>query len=536
MDRFSDVTALGQAETDKFMQLTEEEIRAAIQASEGRLFSLKSHEPAGEWPAPHPLTVTVKPEPYPLDALPSTIRAAVKEVASFVKAPVPMVASSALSALSLASQAHIDIKRAEKLLGPVSLFLLTIADSGERKSTLDAFFMSSIRQYQEDQAEAMKPAIKEYQAAFAAWEAERDGILTAIKGMAKSGKPTNKQRRDLAELQNDKPEQPRVPRLLLGDETPENLAYGLAKNWPSSGVVSSEAGVVFGAHGMGKESVMRSLALYNVLWDGGQHSVGRRTSESFIVKGARLTLALQVQEPTLREFFNRTGTLARGTGFLARFLVAWPESTQGSRPFSEAPAHWPALAIFHKRISALLANPTTIDEEGSLSPAQLVLTPRAKNAWIAFHDAIESELANGGELYDVRDVASKSADNAARLAALLQMFEHGMGAAVNLDCFDGASRIVAWHLSEARRFFGELAVPQDLADATKVDKWLIEHCKHGLTHMVGKNDARQRGPVRDGARLDAAIFELCNLDRARLVKDGKRLTILVNPELLGVKP
>ena len=32
--------------------------------------------------------------------------------------------------------------------------------------------------------------------------------------------------------------------------------------------------------------------------------------------------------------------------------------------------------------------------------------------------AIESELASGGELYDVRDVASKSADNAARLAAL----------------------------------------------------------------------------------------------------------------------
>jgi hypothetical protein len=30
----------------------------------------------------------------------------------------------------------------------------------------------------------------------------------------------------------------------------------------------------------------------------------------------------------------------------------------------------------------------------------------------------------------VRDVASKSADNAARLAALFQMFEHGMGGAV----------------------------------------------------------------------------------------------------------
>ena len=47
------------------------------------------------WPKPHPLAVKVALEPYPLDALPLPIRAAVEEVAGFVKAPVPMVASSA---------------------------------------------------------------------------------------------------------------------------------------------------------------------------------------------------------------------------------------------------------------------------------------------------------------------------------------------------------------------------------------------------------------------------------------------------------
>ena len=75
------------------------------------------------WPEPQPLCVKVAPEPYPLDALPGIIRAAVEEVAGFVKAPVPLVASSALAALSLAAQAHIDVKRADKLHGPVGLFL-----------------------------------------------------------------------------------------------------------------------------------------------------------------------------------------------------------------------------------------------------------------------------------------------------------------------------------------------------------------------------------------------------------------------------
>ncbi len=503
------------------------------------------HQPNGEnataailtglvWPEPQPLTAKVEPEPYPIDALPETIRAAVEEVAGFVKAPLPMVASSALAALSLATQAHIDVKRAERLQGPTGLFLLTIADSGERKSTCDGFFTSAIRQYQEEQAEAMKPAIKQHQADSAAWEAERDGILSAIKNAGKLGKPTDKLRADLAELQRDKPEPPRVPRLLLGDETPENLAWGLAKHWPSAGVVSAEAGVVFGAHGMSGDSVMRNLGLLNVLWDGGLHSVGRRTSESFTVKGARLTVALQIQEMTLRSFFDKSGGLARGTGFLARFLVAWPESTQGNRPFTEAPPNWPHLAAFHQRIAAILANPAPIDEEGALTPALLSLAPEAKAAWIAFHDAIESELVSGGEYYDVRDVASKSADNAARLAALFQIFEHGVGGAIGLECFESASLITAWHLGESRRFFGELALPAELADAARLDTWLIEHCQKERAHFVGKNHVRQHGPLRDGARLDAAIRELEGLDRLRLEKEGKRLMIRLNPALVGV--
>jgi len=486
------------------------------------------------WPDPHPLAAKIEPEAYPLDALPDTIRAAVEEVAGFVKAPAALVASSALAALSLACQAHIDAKRAEKLHGPVGLFLLTIADSGERKSTCDGFFTSAIRQYQEEQAEAMKPAIKEYQAAIAAWEAERDGILSAVKDAGKKGKPTDKLRGDLAQLQQEKPEPPRVPRLILGDETPENLAWSLAKQWPSAGVLSSEAGVVFGSHGMGKDSAMRNLALLNVLWDGGAHSIGRRTSESFTVRGARLTMGLMIQETTLREYFSKSGGLARGTGFLARFLVAWPESTQGQRPFTEAPANWPHLAAFHRRIAAILNQPAPIDEDGALTPAMLSLAPDAKAAWIVYHDAIESELRSGGELHEVKDVACKSADTAMRMAALFQLFEEGVGGAIGLDSFERASRITAWHLSEARRFFGELALPAELADAARLDSWLIEHCRQERTHMVGKNHVRQHGPLRDGGRLDTAIRELAELDRLRLEKDGKRLTIHLNPALVGV--
>lgn len=376
-----------------------------------------ANAPAGEperWPEPQPLAAKMAPEPYPIDALPDTIRAAVIEVQGFTKAPIPMVAGAALAALSLSIQAHVDVKRTDKLTGPVGLFLLTIADSGERKSTCDQFFTTAIRDYQARQADTAKPEQAKQRAAIAAWEAKRAGIMDAIKQDAKGSKSTESRERELFEHEQDKPESLRVPKLLRGDDTPENLAFVLAREWPSAGAISAEAGIIFGAHGMGKDSVMRNLALLNILWDGGTLEVGRRSSESFTVKGARLTVALQIQEATLRAFFDRSGTLARGTGFLARFLVAWPESTQGFRPFTEAPANWPHLAAFNRRIAAILDQPVPIDETGALTPPTLPMTVEAKAAWVGFHDAIESELASGGELYDVRDVASKSADNAAR--------------------------------------------------------------------------------------------------------------------------
>jgi hypothetical protein len=193
------------------------------------------------WPDPQPLTAKIKPEAYPLDALPGTIQEAVEEVSAFIKAPLPLVAGSALGALLLAIQAHCDIKRAERLTGPTGLFMLSIADSGERKTTCDGFFTSAIRQYEAEQAEQAAPLLKDYAAGLAAWNAEREGLLSAIRDSAKKGKDTQPQRDTLTMIEHDKPEPPRVPRLILGDETPENLAYTLAKSWLSAGVVATPA-------------------------------------------------------------------------------------------------------------------------------------------------------------------------------------------------------------------------------------------------------------------------------------------------------
>jgi putative DNA primase/helicase len=226
--------------------------------------------------------------------------------------------------------------------------------------------------------------------------------------------------------------------------------------------------------------------------------------------------------------------LARGTGFLTRFLVSWPDSTQGFQPFTDPPSAWPALAKFHQRIAAILNTPAPIGEDGTLSPSMLTLTPDAKNTWVAFHDAVEKELRTGGELYDVRDVASKSADNATRLAGLFQAFEQDVGGAVSRERFEGASRIVAWHLNESRRFFGELAMPEELVNIVRLDSWLLNYCRCERTHSVPVARVQQYGPseTRRKQQMEEALRELEELARSRLVCEGRRKEIRVNPVLL----
>jgi putative DNA primase/helicase len=482
-----------------------------------------------DWPEPQPLTAKVEFEPYPIDALPSLIRNAVAEVAGFVKAPEAMVAMSAISALSLASQALADVKRADKLQGPIGLFTMTIANSGERKTTCDGFFTKAIRKYEKEQAELAKLGIKTYKADMESWDSKRGGIKDRIRQLAKELKPTQTLEAALRDLECEKPDAPRVPRLLRADITPEQLGYALAKEWPSCGVVSAEAGLVFGSHGMGKDSVMRNLSLLNVLWDGGEFSSDRRSTESFTVSGARFSMALQIQEATLREFFSKSGTLARGNGFLARFLLAWPQSTQGMRPFTEAPTNWPNLGAFNQRIASLLAMPAPLTKFGVLEPPMMTLSPDAKKAWVEYHDAVEFELSANGEFYDIQDVAAKSADNAVRLAALFSMFE-GEASVINAQAFESASVISAWHLQESRRFFGEFALSTELSDAVNLECWLIKHSKkvNAITFRL----AQQKSFIRDKNRLESALQELEDLDRLRIEQVGKSKIICINPRLL----
>ena len=79
------------------------------------------------------------------------------------KAAYPLIASTALAAISTALQGHIDVELPTGKICPISLNLLTCADSGERKSTVENLLMEGIKNYQKMREQSCRKQLIEYE-------------------------------------------------------------------------------------------------------------------------------------------------------------------------------------------------------------------------------------------------------------------------------------------------------------------------------------------------------------------------------------
>jgi Protein of unknown function (DUF3987) len=486
------------------------------------------------WSTPVPLVGQIERVAYPVDALPSAIRGAVEEVHEAVQVAPEMAASSALAVASLAAQSLADMRRSPTLTGPCSLYFLTAAESGDRKSTVDRLIGRAVHEFQAAQREASRVVLAGHTADVEAWEVRRNATSDRMASDAKKdGKAIDGYRADLAQLETEKPQPPRVPRLTYEDVTSEKLGKALATEWPSGGIFSSEGGAVLGGHSMGKDAIGRTLALLNKLWDGAPHIVDRATAPSFAVRGARMTISLQVQPHVLADFLDRDRGMSRGSGFLARFLISQPMSLQGTRLYKE-PGDMPELGAFSARITELLNDLPQVDPDRGLVLPLLDFTAEAKALWIESYNAVESELTSGGDFASIRDAASKAADNIARLAAVLHVFEYGARGPISAHSVEAARRIVLWHAYSARALLAPFTMSREAANAATLDRWLIDRAK-----MEGTDEFRARTLLNGGPNgtrkkddLDAALEVLAAHGRVRVVQLGKRRSVKINPALL----
>jgi putative DNA primase/helicase len=73
------------------------------------------------------------------------LRDAAEVIQMKTRAPMALCGNSVLAAASLCAQAHGDVQMPYGSAKPLSLFLGSVADTGERKSTVDELALASVR-------------------------------------------------------------------------------------------------------------------------------------------------------------------------------------------------------------------------------------------------------------------------------------------------------------------------------------------------------------------------------------------------------
>jgi len=490
------------------------------------------------WHEPMPVLAKPSPQAYPWESLPAIIRDAASEVCECTQAPIAMVASSAICAMATACQALYDVKRDHHLHGPISLYFITLGDSGERKSTVDSLFSRAIHDFHEESIESSKREIMSYVGKLKAWEAQCAGVVGAITSARKNSKKSDKEpsfdelEKQLEELHHQKPERPFIPNLLVHDITIEKLEHQIATEWPSCTLLSAEGGSVLGGRSFARDNQLSTLAAFNMLWSGESFKVGRKTSDSFEINGARFSISLFIQ-PHVFGTFIEDNDLCRSVGFLPRCLFSFPESTQGKRMYKSIPQSLSALEAFNSRVTKLLRIPPVMSGR-RLVPTLIPLSDAAFKLWVEFHDSIETSLGNGKTFEGIRDFGSKAAENAARLAAVFQIANELPVKEVSALNMEAACKIVHWHLGEVVRYFGSgtSKVMRLTSDAGLLDRKLLQLCRERDHQHIDRSFLLSRGPekFRKIEKIMPLLEFLASKHRIRIYENGQKISI--NPALL----
>jgi len=114
-------------------------------------------EAATSWPEPEPLSDADEPEPFPLDALPPDAKAAVAEYQAYGQQPIEMVACAALAAMGGAVQGLVNVCRDAQLVGPTSVNVVLVVESGERKTACDGAFAKGAQRWERAEQKRLAP-------------------------------------------------------------------------------------------------------------------------------------------------------------------------------------------------------------------------------------------------------------------------------------------------------------------------------------------------------------------------------------------
>lgn len=403
---------------------------------------------------------------YPAHALGPLVEPAAA-IAEGTQTRPALAGQCVLAAAALATQGQANIRTLESVK-PLSLYLLSIADSGDGKSTAEREALRPIVAFQREQAEA--------------YRLNKDAIAATPKGEIP-------------------PEEMRPPYRLTKDSTIEGVRLDFATGQPSQASFTSEAAAVLCGYGMNTDNRLKTAGGYNGLWDDGEISVSRSLAGRVQLYDRRLTLHWLIQPDAAREAVSDPAL--SGVGFWPRFLLAWPEppAPRLARPWrSDRSA---VIAEYWRRIDRFIRAP--LGDDCSDLP---ILEPTGEAMHLAgrYFERMEQEAKGPrATLGDIKPFAIRATEQAFRIAGVLAAYDDRDQPTVG-DLRNGIE-LASYSLESWRGLFGDRDDARDRALAFRLFEWLLQRPGHAASETAILKTAPRSLRSRHARDTALAILE-----------------------------
>jgi histone H3/H4 len=473
------------------------------------------------WPTPEPLSSDPsKPTRYPIEAWDGLLQKIIKKIAYYQQVPDAMAGQCILGALAHMGQAHVDAPIGYKHM-PASLILITEGESGSGKTQAMELSHHKIKEYEQKQYEEYITRHEEHKAQIA-----------SLKGV------------ELKDYLANEPA-PHNPERLFKDATIEPVLDKFVNGEITDASWSTDdAAQFFNGHTMKGDTAGNALAAITDLYSGGEVNRTRSQKNAYAnprtkAYNVRMTLMLMAQRIILEPAL--TDDMMNQQGFLARALIACPNSLQGYRTWDDierrqqSPHLDSDLQAYWSRCSDLLdpvdSNAPT-DDKGA--PKRYKMRWQDKQTEQVFYEhmqAIEDQQAKNMPLEYLKAYASRMAENASRIATLIAFFDKRK--TITTDDIKRAFMLVNYSTAERLRY--QDATPTgEQTDIEKLSIWLIDKAKGKNPAVLNKSFVTQHAPnALRGKKLNYLLDDLESMGHIRLESEGRRRLVYVNPKLIN---
>ena len=389
-----------------------------------------------------PIRIVHTPQPLPPLPTPSILASYVNAVVELAGCSRGTAHCAVMGAINLVIAEAVDVESLAADVHPSSLFMMTSAKTGWRKSAAFGLAFKSHR--------AADDAVHgRWEAARRAKKASKDNKASGD-SPSSSAEPVSFWPADLADSEPADAPRRVSPISLRDDSTIEALMMNLSQGRRSQSLASPEAGTMLGGWSFGKGQIAQTLAKLSALWSGEAVNFERATGRlSFRIADVRLSACLMAQPAFVVDHLLSE---AASNGFAARTLL----NRDISRPEPMA-FEWAGTTArnYVDRLNVLIAKIRQGQDVGAefadtipSTPTVMRPTPEAKAA--------------------LRDFLSEC-----QSAADLDPGEHEIGLLERggEQCARYAANLAAFRALDADKPFGESYTEADVREAAAVIRW-----------------------------------------------------------------